>query len=289
MAATIITRKFEVFAVHCTIESSPAPYRALMEYLSGLERKNRVYEFSDKILAIPEFERVGSRYRIAAFEGPKGVNPLIFDATTATPRKEKLRRGEFMAQKTHAFLDIDDRRIAVEYVKAGAKAYDLATAIEGLASEHTRFKGVQVEFAPIPDENFWSQIIGLERIREAHISVVRPNAGFSDHYTRLSGLIEDSNGRAADFGVRAGKGRSLRKNNGIVRVIKEIIDDPQPYLRGVTVIGRRPQEDVETRISLTRNKKQRKAKVSTDTDGHVLDNDAFQELEKTLREAKRVK
>jgi hypothetical protein len=82
---------------------------------------------------------------------------------------------------------------------------------------------VRFEFAPVIGEAFVKEINAFERIRIAKLRVLRPNASWTEHYTELSEFMEESGGDKVEVGVRATDGKSLKRNGGIVRAIKQLL------------------------------------------------------------------
>ncbi len=280
MARKEVVRKFELFAIHGTIGSKAAPYAAVFEYISRLNPTDRVQDFGGRIIVLSEFKQISrSLYQVIAFEGDRDTNPTILDLATARTRQARLRGKEIVAERTHALIDLNKRRAAVEYVRTGAKSQDIANSIEGLAARNGLFSGLQIGFTPVPSKGFLAELKSFKRIREVSIAVVRPNASWGDHYTGLSTLIEESNGGAAEITVRASRGGSLDKNDGIVQVVKDVVEDSQPYLRNATVRGTRAEDETERVLSLKKHAKYRKDKLSLDQNGTVPTVQAMQKLD----------
>ncbi|MBB5054620.1 hypothetical protein HNQ36_004627 [Afipia massiliensis] len=131
-------------------------------------------------------------------------------------------------------------------------------------------------------KNFITEINAFERIREASIRVTRPNASWTDHYTDLSKLAEDSGGDKVAVEIKAARGAALKKNAGIVKVIKEVVSDGEPYLDDATVKGTRQNETAETTVHAKKHIQHTKAIVEADDAGVPIVNDIRSKLSQFL-------
>ena len=261
------TRKFEAFVMH-SHHDTPATYSNLFEMLSKLRREERIYKFTDEVVfGFPIVSRENDTYFIQVVEGGDN-SALVLNTETGDTRENILARSEMLSHATHLVVAPKKRRAAIEYSQRGAKAPTIAVAIEGVLREHyPELSNIGFSFAPVIRENFITEINAFERIREANIRVTRPNASWTDHYTDLSKLAEDSGGDKVAIDVRAGRNESLKKNAGIVKVIKDVVRDREPYLDDAAVKGTRQNEDFETTVHAKKHVQHTRAVVETDDAG----------------------
>ena len=166
-----ITRKFEAFAMHAHLDTS-ATYNDIFEKLRRLPAARRIYEFTtDLVLAFPIVQKTkDGLFFIQAVEGGS-LSALVLNKRTGDTRENRLAELEMLSEATDLVVDPDHRRVAVEYVRRGAKAPLIDTAIEGLIRHNYPKDGnIRLGFAPIIQENFITDINSFERIREASIS-----------------------------------------------------------------------------------------------------------------------
>jgi hypothetical protein len=260
-------RKFEAFVMHAH-HDTPATYSDLFEKLSKLRPEDRVHRFTDEVVVgFPIVSKEPHGYFIQSVLGSP-ESALILNTETGSTRENILAKSEMLSHATHLVASPQKRRAAIEYSQRGAKAPMLAVAIEGVLREHyPDLKNIGFSFAPVIRENFITEINSFERIREADIRVTRPNASWTDHYTELSELAEDSGGDRVGVNVRAGRNESLKKNAGIVRVIKDVVRDKEPYLDDAIVRGIRQNETAETSVHAKKHVQHTKALVNTDEAG----------------------
>lgn len=282
MALRRTSRKFELFSMHAHNKGNK-DYTALLEQIASRSPADRTLVNEESALAISQVEVRKGLYFLTIVEGPVGVNPLIYDLESATERTEELDTNEVLVVRTHCLVDPSKRRAAIEYVRRGAKYFQVAAVMQHiLRSAATQQRKLSLELAPIVEADFIAELKEFERIRSAKIVVNKPNASWSNHYTQLSGLMESSNGAKAAVEVNAPRGGSLKKRKGIIKVIKDIVDDKQPYLQEANVTGVRTNEDAETRLSLKNHVKHSRAMVSVDESGHVNEAQAYRHLKGLL-------
>lgn len=277
-----ITRKFEAYVMHAH-HDTPATYSDLFAKLASLRREARIYRYSDEVVVgFPIVAREGDGYFIQAVEGGD-ESALVLNVETGDTRENILDRSEMLSYATHFVVAPKKRRAAIEFSHRGAKSQILALAIEQILRDHyPDLDNIGFSFAPVIRKNFITEINAFERIREASIRVVRPNASWTDHYTDLSELAEQSAGDKVAVEIKAGRKASLKKNAGIVRVIKDVVSDGEPYLDDAVVTGTRENETAETSVHAKKHVQHTKASVQTDDAGVPVVNDIRTKLVRFL-------
>jgi hypothetical protein len=275
-------RKLEAFAMHAH-HDTPATYTDLFERLRKLRPEDRIYRFTDEVVVgFPIVSKEAEHYFLQSVLGnPEAA--LVLNTETGSTRENILAKSEMLSHATHVVISPQKRRAAIEYAQRGAKAPMLAVAIEGiLRDNYADLKNIGFSFAAIIRENFITEINTFERIREADIRVVRPNASWTDHYTELSELAEESGGDKVGVTVKAGRSETLKKNAGIVRVIKDVVRDKEPYLDDASVKGVRQNETAETTVHAKKHVQHTRVVVDTDDAGVPIINDIRSKLSQFL-------
>ncbi|HVW55565.1 MAG TPA: hypothetical protein VHC00_07785 [Rhizobiaceae bacterium] len=263
-------RKIELYAIHAH-ETRTFTYDRLFEALSKIPAPQRVFDVHGYVVGFPVVAKYRGGYFIQATEGDPDAAALVFDRSTGQTRETDLRGSEVLSQATHMFVSPEERRASIEYVRRGVKAVMLGPAIEGVLSQNIQeLRRLRIEFTPRTTEDFVREIQEFERIRLAAIRITKPNASWTDHYTQLSELMDDSRGEKVEIDVRAGRGESLKKNSGIVRVIKQVANDDQPYLDEAIITGTRTNETTETTIRASQHIQHTRVSVDSDEAGVPL-------------------
>jgi hypothetical protein len=277
-------RKLELFAVHARTSEGPVNYLELFTWLASRKPRERYQELGDRLVAVHRLVKRGKYFALTAYEGPLGVAPLIFDAATGRARVERLAEREVMATATHAFVDAVGRRAVVEYNHRGAKAGDIAQALEQVGRAH--FPELSIELNPVADESFVTALDRFERVRHASLRIARPNIDWSDHYNNLTKVAHDSNARTIQVAASANRGGSLNKNAGLMSFIRQLAVQGLAVLKGASVEGVRYGEDQPTTVSLKNHIEHQRISVPKAADGQVNDQELDPKLEAYL-DAKR--
>ena len=266
-----VVRKLELFAIHAHHDTA-STYVDLFDKLSRVQRARRVIEISGIVIGFPIVRARTDGLFIRATEGDPDSSALVFDRETGRTRETDLSKSEVLSQTTHLYVVPEKRRAAIEYSRRGVKAALLGPAMEGiLRANYSELHNIRLEFTAVPTKGFLEEVKQFERIREASIRLMKPNASWTDHYTDLSDLMDDSNGAKVELDVRAGRGESLRKNRGIVKVIKDVAADEQPYLDEAKLIGTRENETNETTLRSSQHLEHTRTVVEADDAGVPLE------------------
>jgi hypothetical protein len=278
-----LVRKLEAFAMHA--HNSRADYRAIFRMLADVPRNARVVELGEgAVVGIPIVDEDRGTFFLRVVEGDDSA-ALVLNTSTGGTRENILGESELLSHATHLVVDPSKRRAVIEYMHRGAKAPLIGATIEAiLRLRHQReMSEFRFEFAPVIRENFITEINRFERIREANLRVTRPNASWSDRYTELSDFMEESDGDKVEVGIRARRGGTLKKNSGLVGVIKEVVKDQQPYLDDAKVVGIRHDEENETTVHAKKHVTHTRISVDADDAGVPNADDVKTKLLKFLR------
>ena len=280
MKKTTKARKLEVFRLHCREGEDELDYGEVFARLSKAKKSVRQLEIGDKLLALPSirFHDVRKLVEFTAYEGPVGVNPLIYDAGTGSERFEELTDKQVVATRTYGVIDLKEREAIIEYNQRGAKAHDIAMLLE----ETGRKVGLGPEFAveinPTVDESFLASLERFGRIKVANIKVARPNLDWTDNYEGLNKIGAESNGRMVELTVTAHRNNSLSIRGGIIQFIQQMVEERFSSLKSASVVGVRKGETAETTISLANHVVHQKTYVKVDTNGHAVSADIQEKL-----------
>ena len=204
------------YALHAHGSSFSGDYDAVFSSLANIQPRQRIVNVSGLTIGISRIEKSAKGYFIQFIEGEVGANPLILNLQTGIVRIEELARNEMIGAASHMLVYPKDRRALVEYVKNGPKVEVIQASIEAvLRSRIEKYADLTIEFAPVVRESFVKEIEGFNRIRVASLTVVKPNAGWTDHYSEIADMLDKSNGKKAKLSVSAPRSESLQKNRGI--------------------------------------------------------------------------
>jgi hypothetical protein len=284
-------RKLEVFALQCREGQKQLDYGDVFARLTKAKKGVRQLEVGERLLALPSMHFRADReiVEFIAYEGPVGVNPLIFDASTGTERFEPLTGKQVVATRTYGVIDLKFREAIIEYNHRGAKAHDIAILLEETGRKIGMGAQFAVEINPTVDDSFLAALDRFGRIKLANMKVARPNFDWTDNYEGLNQVGAESNGRTVDLTVAAHRNDSLSKSRGIVQYIRQMISGNVSSLKGASVEGVREGETAETRISLANYVVHQKTYVKVDANGHAVTEDIQKKLVAFLESRRRAR
>ncbi len=245
-------------------------YQRLFESIANTSLAVRVITVAGKSVALPEFRLDENIIVFTAYEGEEG-NPLFYDFVNAKERIEELPKGEKLATKTHGVINLATREAIVEYNQRGAKASDVAFAIQEIGRSLRNWSDLEVEFTPVFDQSFLQAINSFSRIREASVKMVRPNPDWTDHATYLTDLAKDSKAHLIEVTANAERAQSLNQSKGLIGFIKRMISSKQSSVKTASVTGTRNGEAAETTVSSNNYIAHQRVIVGKTKDGLVND------------------
>lgn len=268
MARRWTERKLYLYSLHAHRGSRAiSDYRQLFEQIAKMTVRQRAVTTADSLTALRTVSIDGDYVRLIAYEGPPGIAPLIFDLAHDEERIEELSSREVMATRTHATVNLKSRDVVVEYNHRGAKAREVAELIAHAATTKLRTQ-VVVELAPVASPDFVKAIDAFETIKIASLNIVRPNLNWNREKRHADAIAVESNGQRVEIAVFAGGGEGLKKQKGMVGLIRGLTRESRSNLKNASVTGRRKGERSDTTISLERHLEHRNVRVRLGAGGH---------------------
>ena len=274
------SRKLELFALHCHLDGSKTPdYHDFFKRIARAHGKVRQLQFTEKLVAIPTMRfRGADQIEIVAYEGPFGVSPLIFNAATEKERVASLEASAVVATRTHAIIDLKTREAVVEYNLRGAKAGDIAEALEAAARHLKLGDQPAVELNPVTDESFLKAIDRFGVIKLANLRVAKPNVDWTDNYNHMTAVASESNARTIEISVSAQRADTLSRDQGLMQYIRAMVTERLSALKGARVVGVRTGESAPTTVSLAKHIQHQKVLIEVDEHGHVVTSDILKRM-----------
>jgi hypothetical protein len=265
------SRKLEVYKIQAHFgraASDAVNYQKLFQQIAFATRAQRTVNVLGKSIGLPDFRVDDDLVVLTAYEGEEG-NPLFYNFLKGTERIEELAVGEKLARKTHAVISIPRREAIIEYNQRGAKAADIAEAIQEIGRSLTTWRDLEVNFTPVTDQSFVQAIDNFQRIRSATMKMVRPNADWTDYATYFTDLAGESKGGSVEVTINAQRGQSLNRSKGLIDFIKKMVTATFPSLKSAKLVGTRKGEEAETTVSMANHIAHQKVAVEVTDEGHV--------------------
>lgn len=263
MAKSSNTVRFYMFHAHDgdePVEYGDFFYR--LRSLTGIEIKLA----RDYAAVLQEFQQESSSEVALTFVGgDPAENSIYFDRRTRTTEEELGSESRWRGKLTRAVFEwSDDTRIlALEGVRNGVTKTLLERYLKKTLKEF--YPRLSVELTPLASPSFLDEIEKFERIRIAKVEVKRPNYGFDDMENSLFETARASGAQSASASVKAERGESLSKDDGLVKVIKEVASAKNSSIENASVEGRKPGAKKDERVALDRH--QERMEVQVDDSG----------------------
>jgi hypothetical protein len=260
-------------------------YRALFKHLATISPADRARQVNNRLYALPLISIRNNLVRLIAYEGPIGESPLIYNRLSALERIEQLGRGEVVARKTHALLNLMNRELIVEYNFRGAKATDITWLCETLATAHADWEYLDLSATPKIEPSFLEALNRFRVIKLASVKVARPNQNWNaDLKNMLGQMASDSDARLADVTLYASRRGTLSLAAGLVAYIKRMVSGSAPSIAGASISGIREGENSDSTISLKKHLQAQIVRVRLNEHGYVDDGDIEEKIEQYSRD-----
>jgi hypothetical protein len=274
-----LSRKLDVYTLHAHLDKEPPDYARLFRRLAELEPNDREILDDDRLIAISQIAVADGVVRLVVLEGPVGVVPTVYNLERQQERRQPLRPGDVVVNRTHVHIDVASRRTIIEYNQRGAKANDVAKVLQYSARRIRAFSKLQLSLTPVLGSAFTEAIDEFERIKSASVKLVQPNYGWSDWVDPLTGAADDSNAGAAHVEFTAKRNGSLSRRKGVIGLLRKTGTMAKSPVESATVVGRRRDDEADTRISSRGYTEHRRVSVTRRSDGQADDEDTFEAME----------
>jgi hypothetical protein len=274
-----LNRKLELYTLHGHLDREPPNYHKLFQRLADLPPTDREILDEDRLIAISQIAVEDGKVRLVVLEGPVGVVPTIYNMERQRERRQPLRPGDVVVNRTHALVDLDTRRTIVEFNLRGAKASDVAKVLQYSARQIKTFSKIQLSMTPVLGSAFGEAIDEFDRIKSAKVRLLRPNYDWSDWVDPLTEAASESDAAAANVEFTAKRNGSLSKRKGIIGFLRRSNQVVASPVESATIVGRRAEDDADTRISSRGYTEHRRVSVKRRADGQAQDDDMFEAME----------
>lgn len=204
----------------------------------------------DATVALVDSGRRDARFAFRFVSGDPDTIAEVFNPATGTTEVADLGRERFLVNGAWTIVDPDRRIVVIEKKRPGVPIYQL----ERFLSEFGRsngFHSLSVSLNLVPSESFVAEIGSFTRIREASVTLRKPNHSFTPSARELLGQIAGaSDAQDAEVTLKAARGASLSKQSGIVADIVSFAQSVINPLFKARVTGQRPGVEGEQTVHL---------------------------------------
>lgn len=250
----IVQRTIRLYALHARNERGPINYVEFFGWLTNLPVQSRLISINRELsIALEKIDRIENTFAFRFIAGNPGETPLIFDVNRgeSVPGEASLERWPGSPTRVVIAADPQQRIVAIEGRRNGVTANNLEKYFSRIGKNH--WGRLSFEITPLVSPSLVQEIDKFERIRVASVELSRPNFDWSDHRDNLNELAADSGAERAESSVKAATGESLRKDQGMVGLIKDIAQSPHSNIKDVRVTGRKPGDKSDSTVSLRKH------------------------------------
>lgn len=253
-----IARSLVAYSIHGHVNpggegEAVVDYGALFESIERLGSESLRARVSGDVVAISRVERTDGLLAMLFVAGSEGELPLVYDPSTASAEEVDPGGGRFVVNGVWGFFDPEERYLVMEKRRPGVAIYQIERLLTGIARRAVGDKTAVLSLNPVPAPSFVREVQRFTRIREASITMRRPNHSWTDDAIELLAHVGDSNAAQVQVQLNADRGQSLSKSDGIVRDVMRVAQHPVGPLQNATVRGTFPDQEGERAVSLRRH------------------------------------
>jgi hypothetical protein len=196
----------------------------------------------DEVVLLRDVRQHGRVWELRFLSGSDQESLTLFDVENDRERDDPRSAGEIVVRPTFLYLNPESRFVALERRRPGLSP-GIGTAI-GFDDD------LVIDLNPVTAESFNEELEQFERIRQASVTVARPNYDWTENANTLTTYAAESDGQTAELEISAPRGGSLAKERGIVQDIKELVQRAIGPLKKVKIVGRHTDETRERTLTL---------------------------------------
>lgn len=248
-------RTVETYSIHGhvrpgDIEEELLDYASFFERLALAPRHDLRYPVGADTVAIADIAHQRGLHAFRFVTGNADEFPLVYDLATASAERINPGSERFVVNGAWAIVSPSDRLLFAERKRPGVPIYQMERFLTAFGREHLNMRDVSVSLNPVPSASFAEEIGKFTRIREASITLRRPNHSWTKSAESMLGELSESNAADVQLQLNANRGQSLSKNRGVVREIVALSQRPINALKNAAIKGIMPTHETERSVSL---------------------------------------
>lgn len=255
-------RTLALFVMHARDREDVINYDDFFTWISLLpEASTRIQVRTDLVFVISQVLRHGGKYAFSFVSGDPDEIPLFFNEESGQVEEGARERSTWPARQTQVMVDPDSRFVAIELRRAGVGSSNLERYFRLLAMERDYSQNLVFDLSAQPSPSFEEELDRYVRIREASVTISRPNTDWYDAEDAVAELADISGGHTAAVTVNAARGESLNKNEGLLAVIRGHVRRSYTSIANARVVGLKAGDRQESSLSLARHQLKRQIEV----------------------------
>lgn len=204
----------------------------------------------DEVVLLRDIRQYGRVWELRFLSGSDQESLTLFDVENDRERDDPRSAGEIVVRPTFLYLNPESRLVALERRRPGLSATEIGKALGIIGTAIGFDDDLVIDLNPVTAESFNEELEQFDRIRQASVTVARPNYDWTENANTLTAYAAESNGQTAELEISAARGGSLAKERGIVQDIKELVQHAIGPLKKVKIVGRHSDETRERTLTL---------------------------------------
>jgi hypothetical protein len=222
----------------------------VQELLAAPSPLRRATINQDEVVLLRDVRQRGRVWELRFLSGSDQESLTLFDVENDRERDEPRSAGEIVVRPTLLYLNPESRFVALERRRPGLSPGEIGKALGIIGSAIGFDIDLVIDLNPVTAESFNEELEQFDRIRQASVTVARPNYDWTENANSLTTYAAESDGQTAELEISAPRGGSLAKERGIVQDIKELAQRAIGPLKKVKIVGRHAGETRERTLTL---------------------------------------
>ncbi|GHD06215.1 hypothetical protein [Zhihengliuella salsuginis] len=217
-------------------------------------------------VAITETSSRGGMLAFRFVSGNSTELPVMYDPNTATTASVNPGGNRFVVNGAWVIVYPAERIVLLERKRPGVPVYQIEKFLSNFGRGRLGMAGLTMSLNPIPSRSFEEEVSRFTRIREASITLKRPNHSWTKSAEAMLGELGESNAGAVQLQLNADRGQSLSKTRGVVNEVIELARRPINALKNAVIKGRTPEYEGERSVSLQKHVVKGTARIDPHSD-----------------------
>lgn len=253
-----IVRTMEAYSIHGHVGSG-TPEEDLLDYVDFFDRllvaspHSLRFSVGEDTVAIADRADRGARVALRFVTGNAEELPLVYDLDTARAEEVDPGSNRFVVSGAWAIISPERRIMILERKRPGVPVFQLERFMTSFAHEQLGLSGSTISLNPVPSASFIEEVERFTRIREASLTLRRPNQSWTASAESMLGELAESNAAEVTLQLNADRAQSLSKSRGVVRELIALARLPISALKNARVTGETPEFDGERTVSLIKH------------------------------------
>lgn len=251
-------RSVEAFSIHGHIDpgspdESLVDYDELFDSIATAVPDRLRHSIQDETVAIVDTRPIEGGLALRVVSGRADEVALLYDEASGQVTPVRTGEGMYIVRGIWIVVRRASRILLVERKRPGVPVFQVERLLSSFGKQHFRADSFKVALNPIASPSFEAEVLRLRRIRQASITMRRPNESWTEAARGFVGQLGASNAGELQLQLKAERGQSLARDSGIVAEVLSLAREPISELTNVSVSGTAPDSEDERTVSLKKH------------------------------------